>query len=82
MIGATLTVSGELGWYSLLALAAIIPMFIAILGEDPLEALYESTEQLRQVIETQQEQPVSPVHGRAIDESAESRDLQSRRKAA
>lgn len=42
MIGATLTVHGELGWFGLLALLAIGPVFIAIIGENPLHALRES----------------------------------------
>jgi hypothetical protein len=82
MISATLMVSGELGWYSLLALAAIVPMFLAILGEDPIEALCESSEHWRQVDETQREQPVNTVDNRAMDENADSRESLPPRKAA
>lgn len=82
MIGTTLTVSGELGWYSLLALAAIVPMFLAILGEDPIEALCESSEYLRRRDENQREQPVSPEDDRVKDENADSVESQPPRKAA
>lgn len=44
----TLTAPGDsLGWYSLLALAAILPIWVGIVGENPVFALRDSNAALR-----------------------------------
>ena len=71
MIAATLTVpSGRIGLYSLPALFGIWPVFIAILGENPLLALRESIADLRTPHKTEPEQVVEYRLPRRISESA------------
>ena len=74
MIGTTLTISGEVGWYGLLALFAIVPVFIAIMGENPVDALRDSNEQLRNIGVTGSRQAGMSGHDPLMDETADGRD--------
>jgi hypothetical protein len=83
MLGVTLTKSGLVGLYALLALAAIVPIFIAILGEDPLEALLESSKKLR-LLQAQDNSapPGGPVDNFVMDENASPANPVSRARAS
>ena len=78
MIGATLTISGEVGWYGLLALFAIVPVFIAIMGENPVDALRDSSKQLRDIDVIRSRQAGVSRHGPLIDETADGGDDENR----
>ena len=59
MIMTTLTYPGTfVGWYSLLALFAIVPIMVAILAENPVQILHESRFALSDTCKTNAEQPV------------------------
>lgn len=71
MIVATLTVPvGRVGWYSLSALIGTLPVFIAILGENPLQALQDSVADLRATYKNEAEQVVEYKLPSRIGESA------------
>jgi hypothetical protein len=71
MIAATLTVPTErIGLYSLPALFGIWPVFIAILGENPLLALRESIADVRALHKTKTEQIVQYKLASQMGESA------------
>jgi len=71
MIAATLAVpTARIGLYSLPALFGIWPVFIAILGENPLLALQESIAELRAPHKNKPEQAVEHKLGSQLGESA------------
>ncbi len=71
MIVASLTVPvGRVGWYSLSALIGTLPVFIAILGENPLQALQDSIADLRATYKNEAEQVVEYKLPSRIGESA------------
>jgi hypothetical protein len=71
MILAPLTVpTGPLGWFSLPALFGTLPVFIAILGENPIQALQDSAADLDAVYRAEVEQLVEYSPLRQLGESA------------
>lgn len=71
MILATLTSPGNfVGWYSLLALFAIVPVMIAIMGENPIRALRESHGAITSNYEAYAEQSVIAKANSELVESA------------
>lgn len=71
MIAATLTIpTGRVGLYSLPALFGILPVFIAILGENPIQALQGSIADLHATDKNEPEQLVEYGLASRFDESA------------
>jgi len=72
MIAATLTApTGRIGYYSLPALFGILPVFIAILGENPIQALRASIADLQSFDKNESGQVVEKGLESKFDESAE-----------
>jgi len=77
MIAATLTVpAGRIGYYSLPALFGILPIFVAILGENPILALRSSIVELQTLDKIEPGQVVEkgypPRFGKSAEANAES----------
>ncbi|WP_455206862.1 hypothetical protein [Kaarinaea lacus] len=70
IVAALIIPAGYIGWYSLLALFGAIPVFIAILGENPVLALHDSIVDLRDINKNKVEQTVVIRRAAGLDESA------------
>jgi len=83
MIVATLTFSNPyVGWYSLLALFAIVPIMIAIMAENPIQALRESNAALRDSCKGHIEQSVVGKKKPGLDESVIDNVIEGQHKKA